>query len=276
MGSAIRKFNWKRNDIVISTKLNWGGAFGSNPVNNYGLSRKHIIEGMAGSLERLGLKYVDLIYAHRPDRHTPMEETVRAFNYLINSGQALYWGTSEWSADEITRAMEISARLGLIAPIMEQPEYNMLKRGRVENEYFLLYREYGLGLTIFSPLKMGLLTGKYDDGVPQDSRLAVSKDGYAQSVAKSVGDEAWQKNIEKVKKLKTIAEKLGTNRVLLAYAWVLKNPNVSSAITGASKPEQVIESVKALEIIPKLTDEVMEEIEAVLENKPDTWTMRFT
>ena len=232
MGEAIKKFGWKRNDYVISTKINWGTANGDNPVNNKGLSRKHLVEGTRASLDRLGLEYVDLLYAHRPDRYTPMEEIVRGFNFLIDTGKCFYWGTSEWNADEIERAHHVATRLGMVGPLMEQPQYNMLARERVEKEYQLLFEEYGMGLTPFSPLK-------------------------------AVAD------------LNPIAEKLGTSQARLAMAWVLKNPNVSSAITGASKVEQVWDSVRALEVLPKLTDEVMSEIDKVLGNKPASLTRRF-
>ncbi|KAH6683195.1 putative voltage-gated K channel beta subunit [Halenospora varia] len=275
MGQAIKKFRWKRNDLVISTKIYWGAAFGTNPVNNVGLSRKHIIEGVAGSLERLDLKYVDLIYAHRPDRNTPMEETVRAFNHIINTGQAFYWGTSEWNADEIAEAWRISDRLGLIGPVMEQPNYNMLTREKVEKEFEHLYSSIGLGLTTFSPLKIGILTGKYNDGIPADSRLGSSKDKFVEFMNKKVGDETWVKDIEIVRKLKPVAEKLGVSQANLAMAWVLRNKNVSSAITGASRPEQVYESVNALTVVEKLTPEILEEIDGILANKPAVMVRRF-
>ena len=258
---------WKRNDLVISTKIYWGGAFGDNPINNTGLSRKHIIEGLDASLQRLQLDYVDLVYAHRPDRNTPIEETVRAFNHLINTGKAFYWGTSEWNADEIATAWRYADKLGLIGPLMEQPQYNMLARERVEKDYALLYEHYGLGLTIFSPLRIGVLTGKYNDGIPSDSRLATSKE-FASAIEKRLESDDWKADLEKVRKLKPIADKLGCDQAALAMAWVLKNPHVSSAIMGASRPEQVAKSVKSLEVMPKLTDEVMVEIEGVLKNKP--------
>jgi len=276
MGEAIKKFNWKRNDLVISTKINWGGAFGDVPVNNFGLSRKHIIEGLNASLKRLQLDYVDLVYAHRPDRSTPIEETVRAFNHLIETGKAFYWGTSEWNADEIATAWRVADKLNLIGPLMEQPQYNMLARERVEKDYVLLYEHYGTGLTIFSPLKIGILTGKYNDGIPEDSRLAQSSDNFTKMMNKRFGDENWKKEIEQVKALKPIADKVGCDQAALAMAWVLKNPNVSSAITGASKVEQVHKSVRALDVVPKLTDEIMKEIDEVLGNKPAPLTRRFT
>ncbi|KAI4125026.1 MAG: hypothetical protein LQ347_005512 [Umbilicaria vellea] len=275
MGEAIKKFGWKRNDLVISTKINWGGAFGDNPVNNGGLSRKHLVEGLNASLKRLQLDYVDLVYAHRPDRNTPIEETVRAFNHLIDSGKAFYWGTSEWNADEIATAWRFADKLNMIGPLMEQPQYNMLARERVEKDYVLLYEHYGTGLTIFSPLKIGILTGKYNDGIPEDSRLATSKDNFTKMMNQRFGDENWKKEIEQVKKLKPIADKVGCDQAALAMAWVLKNPHVSSAITGASKVEQVHKSVRSLDVMPKLTDEIMKEIDEVLGNKPASLTRRF-
>lgn len=217
MGQAIKKFGWKRNDLVISTKINWGAAHGSNPVNNVGLSRKHIIEGVDNALERLQLSYVDLIYAHRPDRNTPIEETVRAFNHVINTGKAFYWGTSEWSADEIATAWRFADKLGLIGPVMEQPGYNMLNRNKVEKEFEHLYPEYGLGLTIFSPLKIGILTGKYNEGIPEDSRLGKSDDPFVTAMNKRFGDEDWKKDIEIVRKLKPVAEKLGMRYVSFSF-----------------------------------------------------------
>lgn len=275
MGEAIKKYGWKRNDLVISTKIYWGSAFGDNPVNNKGLSRKHLIEGTNAALERLQLEYVDLIYCHRPDRQTPMEETVRAMNHLIDTGKAFYWGTSEWNSEEIVMAHAVAQRLGLIGPLMEQPQYNMLARDKVEKEFALLYENYGLGLTTFSPLKTGILTGKYNDSIPAGSRYENAQDAFSKGKAESYGDEAWQKDLEQTRKLKPIAEKLGTNQATLALAWVIKNPHVSSAITGASKVEQVTESVKALDLLEKLTPEIMKEIDDTLGNKPDALTPRF-
>ncbi|KFY37798.1 hypothetical protein V494_04627, partial [Pseudogymnoascus sp. VKM F-4513 (FW-928)] len=276
MGAAIAKYGWKRNDLVISTKIYWGGAFGSNPVNNTGLSRKHIIEGVNQSLERLGLEYVDLIYAHRPDRNTPMEETVRAFNHVVNSGKALYWGTSEWSASEIATAWRHADRLGLIGPLMEQPGYSMLARDKVDGEFDHLYEEFGTGLTIFSPLKTGILTGKYNDGIPADSRYSRDdKDPFILRMTKEFGEGKWEAQLETVRKLKPVAEKLKITQAQLAYAWVLSNKHVSSAIMGASKPEQVWEAVKSLEMVELLTPEVLEEIEGILGNKPKVAPRRY-
>ncbi|KAI9813670.1 MAG: hypothetical protein M1827_003741 [Pycnora praestabilis] len=275
MGEAIKKFGWKRNDIVVSTKINWGSAFGDNPVNNGGLSRKHLIEGLNASLQRLGLEYVDLVYAHRPDRNTPIEETVRAFNWLIDQGKAFYWGTSEWNSEEIALACGVAEKLNLIGPVMEQPQYNMLCREKVESSYALLYENMGLGLTTWSPLKFGILTGKYNDGIPGDSRLATSQDGAVKNLNKRFEGEDMKKELEIVRNLKPIADELSTTQAQLALAWVLKNPHVSSAITGASKVEQIHQSIEALDLLPKLTEEVMAKIDQVLGNKPAALTRRF-
>ncbi|KAH6899949.1 voltage-gated potassium channel beta-1 subunit [Thelonectria olida] len=275
MGEAVREFGWNRNDLVISTKIYWGTAFGKNPVNNKGLSRKHVIEGTDAALKRLNLEYVDLIYAHRPDRQTPMEEIVRAFNHLINTGKAFYWGTSEWSADEIAQAWRVADRLGLIGPLMEQPAYNMLDRTKVEGEFANLYRETGLGLTVFSPMKQGILSGKYKDGIPEDSRFSQKTVEYINGFWKNTGKEKWDGIIETVNKLQPIAERLGVKQSQLALAWVLSNKNVSSAITGASSPEQVYENVAAVAIVDKLTPQILKEIDEILNNKPPTLTQRF-
>ncbi|KAF2476876.1 Aldo/keto reductase [Lindgomyces ingoldianus] len=282
MGRAIQKFGWKRNDIVVSTKIYWGTHNSSlpsprNKINNLGLSRKHLLEATSASLSRLQLSYVDILYAHRPDRHTPIEETVRAFNHLISTGQTLYWGTSEWLASEIEEAWAVADRLGLIGPIVEQPGYSLLNRKKVDEEFANagLYSRRGLGLTIFSPLQGGILTGKYIDGIPEDSRLKKSDDKYIQSVSKNVGSEAWIRQQEVVRKLKAVAEKLGTDTATLSMAWVLKNQNVSSAITGASRPEQIWQTVRALGLIKRLDEGVMEEIEGVVGNRPERLTMRF-
>ncbi|KAH7139539.1 NADP-dependent oxidoreductase domain-containing protein [Dendryphion nanum] len=268
MGKAIKKYGWNRNDIVISTKLNWGGANGEVLVNNHGLSRKHIIEGLRASLKRLDLEYVDIVYAHRPDRLTPMEETVRAFNHVIEiKGWAMYWGTSEWSADEIAEACGIAKQLGLIPPIVEQPMYNLLTRTKVESEFQRLYNRFGIGLTTFSPLNFGLLSGKYNDSPdkpPAGSRFAEGNDKFVNSMRDSYGNENWKNLIEKATKLKPIADKLGVSQSQLSLAWCLKNPNVSAVITGASRPEQIVENCQALKVLDKLTPEVLKEIEEVV------------
>jgi voltage-dependent potassium channel beta subunit len=262
MGKAIKKAGWKRSDLVLSTKIFWGG----DGPNDRGLSRKHILEGVDASLRRMDLEYVDLVYAHRPDIHTPIEETVRAFNHVIDQGKAFYWGTSEWSAQQIMEAYGIARREHLIPPLMEQPQYNMFHRERVEAEYQHLYSEIGLGTTIWSPLASGLLTGKYNQGVPEDSRATL--EGYEWLRKRLTGEEA-QQQIEKVKQLKGIADQLGCTTAQLALAWCLLNPNVSTVITGASKESQLKENLKALDYVDQLTPDVVESIEEILDNKPD-------
>lgn len=229
------------------------------------------------SLKRLDLPYVDIVYAHRPDRDTPMEEVVRSFNFLLDQGKAFYWGTSEWSASEIAEAWRVADKLGLVGPVVEQPQYNLLARERVEKEYRWLYEAHGLGLTIFSPLKGGVLTGKYNDAKapPPGTRLADSEDGYIKGLRKTVGDETWNRQLEQTAALKPVAEELGISTAALSLAWILKNPNISSMITGASRPEQVQENVRALALVDKLTDEVMEKIEKALGNRPVEEVRRY-
>jgi len=271
MGNVIKKAGWKRSDLVISTKIFWGGK----GPNDLGLSRKHIIEGTHASLKRLQLDYVDLIFAHRPDPTTPIEETVRAFNYVIDHGLAFYWGTSEWTADQITEAIHIARRLDLIGPTMEQPQYNLLHRTRFEKEYDRLYKEHGYGTTIWSPLASGLLTGKYSkDNFPEDSRLAHSSvQNFKTKLLNNEGfngleEKNYDSILQKVDGLKPIADELGATLSQLAIAWTLKNPNVSTVITGASKASQVHENLKSLEISRRLTPEILEKIENVVQNKP--------
>ena len=261
MGNVLKKAGWKRSDLVLSTKIFWGGR----GPNDKGLSRKHIIEGTEAALRRLQSDYVDLIFCHRPDLHTPVEETVRALDYVINQGKALYWGTSEWNATQIMEAYGIAHREHLIPPTMEQPQYNMFHRQRVEVEYEPLYREIGLGTTIWSPLASGLLTGKYNQGIPQGTRASLK--GYEWLQDEFVGEEA-KVNVEKVKQLAPLAKELGCSMAQLALAWCLKNPHVSTVITGASKASQVMENMKAIDFVEKLDDAVMERIEAILDNKP--------
>ncbi|MEZ4745197.1 MAG: aldo/keto reductase [Calditrichia bacterium] len=263
MGNVIKKAGWKRSDLVVSTKIFWGG----NGPNDKGLSRKHIVEGTDAALKRLQMEYVDLIFCHRPDLYTPIEETVRAMNHVIHQGKAFYWGTSEWSAEQIREAYRIARQEHLIPPLMEQPQYNMLHRDRVEKEYALLYDEIGLGTTIWSPLASGLLTGKYNKGIPDGTRLSLPDYEW---LKKRILSEEGQKNIDKVRKLEPIANDLGISLPQLALAWCLKNPNVSTVITGASKPEQVTENMKTLDVVGKLTGDVMEKIETVLDNRPKT------
>lgn len=261
MGNVIRRAGWKRSDLVISTKLFWGG---SGP-NDTGLSRKHIIEGANAALARLQMDYVDLIFCHRPDIYTPIEETVRAMSYLVDSGKAFYWGTSEWSAADIMQAYQIARREHLTPPTMEQPQYHMLHRERVEKEYARLYSEIGLGTTIWSPLASGILTGKYNDGMPEGTRTSL--EGYEWLRRNFESSEGLAK-IEKARQLAPVAAELGCTQSQLALAWCLKNPHVSTVITGASRPEQVVENMAALDVVDKLTPEVLARIEAILDNKP--------
>jgi voltage-dependent potassium channel beta subunit len=262
MGSVLAKAGWKRSDLVVSTKIFWGGE----GANDRGLSRKHIIEGVDAALERLQLDYVDLVFCHRPDLHTPVEETVRAMDHIINQGKALYWGTSEWSAERILDAYRIARRERLIPPLMEQPQYNMFHRDRVELEYHRLYSEIGLGTTVWSPLASGLLTGKYAGGIPGGTRASLA--GYEWLRRRFEDDQARQQ-IGKVTRLAPIADELGCSLAQLALAWCLRNPNVSTVITGASRPEQVEENMQAGEVVARLSDEVMERIEAILDNRPN-------
>jgi len=268
----IAELQLNRSDLVISTKVFWGGR----GVNDRGLSRKHIIEGTNASLKRLQLEYVDLLFCHRPDPLTPIEETVRAMNFLIDQGKAFYWGTSEWSADQIMEAYQVAQRLGLIGPLMEQPQYSMLHRTRFEKEYVRLYKEIGLGTTIWSPLAGGLLSGKYTSKeFPEDSRLGLQdrnkwlrEELLAGKGMNGLEEKELEIIFKKLDGLKPIATKLGCTLAQMAIAWCLKNPNVSTVITGATKPSQVVENFKSLDIMPKLTPEVLEEIETVLANKP--------
>jgi voltage-dependent potassium channel beta subunit len=262
MGKAIKKAGWKQEDLVLSTKIFWGG----DGPNHRGLSRKHILEGMNNSLKRMDLEYVDLVFAHRPDIHTPIEETVWAFNHLINQGKAFYWGTSEWSAQQIMEAYAFARQEHLIPPLMEQPQYNMFHRERVEVEYHRLYSEIGLGTTIWSPLASGLLTGKYNEGIPEDSRANLP--GYEWLKKRFTAEKA-KEEIKKVKELAGVAEELGCTTPQLAIAWCLLNPHVSTVITGASKPSQVEDNMKAIEIVNQLSEEVVEKIEQILDNKPE-------
>ena len=260
MGKAITKLGLARKDFVVSTKIFWGG---SGP-NDRGLSRKHIVEGVRAALDRLQLDYVDLVFCHRPDLETPIEETVRAMSHVIDRGWALYWGTSEWSSEQIRQAYEVAYRLGLTPPTMEQPEYNMFHRERVEIEYAPLYRDFGMGTTIWSPLASGVLTGKYGKGI-KDGRLTLPGYEWLRERYESE-DGKWR--IDTVERLRPVAEKLGATLAQLALAWTLRNPHVSTVITGASKTEQVQENMKALDLYPALDDETMAQIDSILGNKP--------
>lgn len=255
MGEALKQLGWRRGSYLVSTKLYWGLHRNVNERNT--LNRKRLIEGIHGSLERLQLDYVDLLFCHRPDKTTPIEETVWAMHNIIEWGKALYWGTSEWAASEIVAAIEIAERHHLHKPIMEQPVYNLFERHRFTREYERVYREYGYGTTIWSPLASGLLTGKYSKGIPPGSRGALQ--GY-DWLRESLTDK---EKLAKVRALESIANELNCTLSQLALAWCLKNPYVSTVITGASRVEQVHENMKASEVRPKLTPEIMERIDTI-------------
>jgi voltage-dependent potassium channel beta subunit len=260
MGNVLKKLAWRRGSYLVSTKFYWGLYVGPNEKNT--LNRKRLLEAIDGSLTRLQLDYVDLVFCHRPDPTTPIEETVWAMHDIVARGKALYWGTSEWSAAEIMEAWQIADKHHLHKPVMEQPQYNMFNRRKVEYEYARLYQDIGLGTTTWSPLASGLLTGKYNAGIPADSRA-------------NLKDYEWLKpaltdleQIDKVRKLAPIAADLGITLAQMALAWCLKNPHVSTVITGASRVEQVHENMKAPDAVEKLNPEVMERIDNVLVNKP--------
>ena len=260
MGKALKELGWAREQYVVSTKIFWGGQ----TPNEKGLSYKHIVEGVNRSLRNFQLDYVDLVFAHRPDFETPVSETVRAFNQVIQQGKAFYWGTSEWPAERILEAAKFAEENYLIGPTMEQPEYNLLHRTRFEEEYAILYKKLGLGTTTWSPLKSGMLSGKYRGGVfPEGTRANLP--GY-DWLKKMFSDPA---RMQAVENLALIADDLGVSLAQMSIAWLLKNPNVSTVITGASRLEQLEENFKALDVVDKLTDDVLDRIDDALANYPD-------
>ncbi|HEY3311903.1 MAG TPA: aldo/keto reductase [Anaerolineales bacterium] len=261
MGAALKKLGWRRSSYVISTKYYWGLHEGVNEVNT--LNRKRLMEAIDGSLMRFDMEYIDLLFCHRSDPTTPIEETVWAMHNIIERGKAFYWGTSEWPAADVIAAIEIAERHHLHKPVMEQPEYNMLTRERFEKEYARLFKDYGYGSTIWSPLKSGLLTGKYNNGLPAGSRGMLQGFEWLQPRLTN-GD-----SIRKVVALQDIATELGCSMAQLALAWCLKNPNVSTVITGASRVSQVYENMKALDVVEQLEAGIMEKIEAILQNRPE-------
>ena len=257
MGRILQKMQWDRSSYVVSSKVFWGGKL----PNQIGLSRKHVVEACHAALKRLQVDYLDLYFCHRPDPNTPIAETVRAMHDLITQGKVLYWGTSEWSAAQLMEAFEVARTQNLIAPTMEQPQYNMLWRARMEKEYAPVFAQHGLGTTIWSPLASGLLTGKYNNTVPDDTRIHRHDLGWLKE--KTIGSESGDK-IEKSRRLAVLAGELGVSQACMSIAWCLKNPNVSTAILGASKVGQLEENLKALEVLPLLTDEVMTWIEVIV------------
>ncbi len=262
MGRVLRKKNWDRTSYTLSSKAFFGWRGKENKPNQAGLSRKHLIEACNEALQRLQTDYLDLFFCHRPDKGVPIEEVVWAMNHLMQQGKILYWGTSEWSGVEIMEAHRIAAQLHLIGPSVEQPQYNMLHREKMEKEFLQIFKGVGMGTTIWSPLASGLLTGKYNNGIPAGSRLAL--EGFDWLKNQLMIDE----KLSAVKKLETLAKELGTSLATLSIAWCISNPNVTTAILGATKKEQLIENLKAVEILPQLTAEVLQKIDATIGNKP--------
>lgn len=262
MGRVLKKKKWDRTTFMVSSKVFFGWHGKETGPNQKGLSRKHVTEACHEALQRLKVDYLDLFFCHRPDKNTPMEETVRAMNTLIEQGKILYWGTSEWSAVEIMDAHRIAEKYGMAAPVTEQPQYNLFEREKIENELTYLYHTVGLGTTIWSPLASGLLTGKYNDRIPKNARLNLQELDWLNK--KLLRED----KLKKVKKLTDLAAKLGTTMPKLAIAWCLKNPNVSTAILGATKKQQLKENLQSLEALDLLTPEVMEKIEKIMQNKP--------
>ncbi|MCB0556671.1 MAG: aldo/keto reductase [Phaeodactylibacter sp.] len=260
MGKILQKQNWERSSYLVSSKVFFGD--GGKKPNQTGLNRKHIFEACDAALKRLQVGYIDLYFCHRPDKNTPIEETVWAMNHLIQQGKILYWGTSEWSAQEIMEAHMVARSLNLIGPTMEQPQYNMFHRKKMEVEFSQIFKTVGMGTTIWSPLASGVLTPKYLDKFPEGTRLGM--DGLEWLKNSTLSEE----RLEKVRKLKTVADELGATIPGLAIAWCLKNPNVSTVILGGSKVTQLEENFKALDVLPKLTPQVIEQIEHILDNKP--------
>ncbi len=261
MGRSLQKLGWGRDTYCVSSKVFWGGG---KPTQR-GLNRKHVFDACHAAMKRLRVDYLDLYFCHRPDIHTPIEETVRAMGDLVRQGKVMYWGTSEWSAAEIAEARGVARGLGLAPPTMEQPEYSLLHREKVEGEYLSLYEGDGLGTTIWSPLSSGILTGKYRDGIPEDSRMNLP--GFEWLRALVTTDEGKRK-IAVAAELATVADDLGVSLAKLSLAWCLKNPHVSTVILGASRPAQLEENLTALDVVPLLSDDVMSRVETIVGNKP--------
>lgn len=262
MGRVLKSKNWERSSYVVSSKVFFGWRGENNKPNQTGLSRKHITEACNEALQRLQVDYLDLYFCHRPDKNTPIEEVVWTMNHLIQQGKILYWGTSEWSGVEIMEAHMVAKQLNLIGPAMEQPQYNLFERYKMEVDYYTIFKNIGMGTTIWSPLASGLLTGKYNNGVPENSRLAL--EGFEWLKDRTLSDE----RIGRVRELETVAKDLGTSLSTLSIAWCIHNPNVTTAILGATKEEQLKENLKALDVLPKLTPEVIEQIESIMKMKP--------
>jgi voltage-dependent potassium channel beta subunit len=264
MGEALKRAGWPRDTFIVSSKVIWGSDPDPRPTQR-GLHRKHVYEACHDAMRRLQVDYLDLYFCHRYDPDVPMEEIVRTMTDLVQQGKVLYWGTSEWPAGKIMEAYGVARQFDLVPPTMEQPQYNMFRRDRVEVELAPLYDEIGLGTTVFSPLYYGLLTGKYNDGIPADSRANLPDYEWVREIVES---EEGRQRIAKVRELTKIAGDLNTSVTRLALAWCLKNPRVSTVILGASRVEQVYDNLKAIDLLDHMTDEVMAAIEGVLDNKP--------
>ncbi|SHF35112.1 potassium channel beta subunit family protein [Pedobacter caeni] len=260
MGKILKSRKWERESFVVSSKVFFGTE--NKGPNRVGLSRKHVIEACNAALKRLQVDYLDLYFCHRPDKNTPIEETVWAMNTLLQQGKILYWGTSEWNASEIMEAIRVAKQYNLIGPTMEQPQYNLLERNKMENEYLLLFKEYGLGTTIWSPLASGLLSGKYTSGNTKDTRLELKGMEWLKDAVLN------EEKLKKAEKLQGLADQLNVPLAKLSLAWCLKNPNVSTVILGASKTAQLKENLTTLEVLPLLTEEVLGNIEDIMQTKP--------
>jgi len=262
MGRVLKKKNWDRTSYTVSSKAFWGWRGKENKPNQAGLSRKHLVEACHEALQRLQLDYLDMYFCHRPDKGTPIEETVWTMHNLILQGKILYWGTSEWSGVEIMEAHRVAQQYGLIGPAMEQPQYNLLERNKMENEFLMVFQTVGMGTTIWSPLASGLLSGKYNDGIPENSRFGLTGFDWLK--------DRWMKDelLNKVRGLANLAKELGISLAELSIAWCIKNPDVTTAILGATRKEQLLENLKAINALAKLDAGVMQRIEHIVQTKP--------
>ena len=262
MGRVLKKKSWDRTSYTVSSKVFFGWRGKENKPNQTGLSRKHIVEACNEALQRLQVEYLDIYFCHRPDKNVAIEEVVMAMNHLIQQGKVLYWGTSEWSGVEIMEGHRVAQEYKLIGPSVEQPQYNLLERAKVENEFLMIYKTVGLGTTIWSPLASGLLSGKYNNGIPDDSRFAL--EGFSWLKDRWVVED----KLNRVRRLTEYAKELDTSVATLSIGWTIKNPNVTTAILGATKKEQLLENLKALDVVSRLTPEVMQKIEDIMQTKP--------
>jgi voltage-dependent potassium channel beta subunit len=262
MGRILKKKNWDRTSYILSSKAFWGWRGKENKPNQSGLSRKHLTEACNEALQRLQSDYLDLYFCHRPDKNVPVEEVVWTMHHLIQQGKILYWGTSEWSGVEIMEAHRVAHQYGLIGPSVEQPQYNLFERNKLENEFLMIFKTVGMGTTVWSPLASGLLSGKYNDGIPPDSRFALSGFDWLK--------DKWIKEgyLEKIKQLALLSNELGISLAEMSIAWCIKNPNVTTAILGATKKEQLLQNLKSLQAVEKLTPEILKRIEDIVQTKP--------